>query len=744
MRKIKLIAILLLLCTLLNLSGCVKKIETGSKSEDTTESTPEDTTVSKPEGMALINGGSEIIIDVQKNIPYIVYLATTESEVNIVDDESQMFLPTSYMLDDASAEFVWTCTNKENTKNSIVLTFEDSAVNVQYIITVIANTDLDGPFQISGQFINNSSKDLTYATTEMFHLNMVFDAVPVAWSFSKESGQAEGTTLYNGSYYEGTGIYKTSLESGERTRIFTNSENGWNNNGYIPIIYLDNNSMSGAYIALEWPDGTIETKGGDESGSVSATVCITENFKFKTAVKAGESLGIPVVYLGVYDGDVDEGSNVFKHWFFNIKSPAVLRGSVDEPLTQMDMQAGLEVADWGIQSVKWDYGWWSDKYSREQTDATLTWNWKTLEGSWIVRDSGYLAEMAAYDCNELASFTALAKERGLTVATYLLLHDSAVDVDYGLTSVGENGHSDWFSTTAITTGRSADLGNADCVEYLKTTLADFFSINGVTTWRSDFEPICSDSDKINRHFSHGSDVAYWCATGFYDIVDYLYANVEDFRYECCSSGGSMKDFATMTRAVVINNDDSADYTSLRTSFYDSSYCIPSAQLQLPCNLDTFDSSSIYYTGTGDVDFGMRSIILGGIMLSSWSGENVNEEIYTKYCNMYNEKIKPLVRTADLYHLLPRPDGTNWDGIQYVDKDSENEIKGCVFLFKPTDSEGDTKNIVLRGLDENAMYTLEFEDRAEQNVTMSGADLMTTGIDVTISEDMGSDILWIKS
>ena len=49
------------------------------------------------------------------------------------------------------------------------------------------------------------------------------------------------------------------------------------------------------------------------------------------------------------------------------------------------------------------------------------------------------------------------------------------------------------------------------------------------------------------------------------------------------------------------------------------------------------------------------------------------------------------------HVLPRPDGVNWDGIQYVDADSENEIKGALFVFKPSEQGGKTKTIRLRGL-----------------------------------------------
>ena len=45
---------------------------------------------------------------------------------------------------------------------------------------------------------------------------------------------------------------------------------------------------------------------------------------------------------------------------------------------------------------------------------------------------------------------------------------------------------------------------------------------------------------------------------------------------------------------------------------------------------------------------------------------------------YKTRIRPMIRNADLYHILPRPDGKNWDGIQYFDSTTR---KGVLYLFK---------------------------------------------------------------
>ena len=275
-------------------------------------------------------------------------------------------------------------------------------------------------------------------------------------------------------------------------------------------------------------------------------------------------------------------------------------------------------------------------------------------------------------------------------------------------------------------------------------MEDFFTANHITTWRSDFEPICRSSPQENRHSADGGDVQYWCTVGFGELVDYLIDHVEGFRYESCSSGGSMKDFFTATKASVINCDDSADFMSLHMSFYDASYCFHPVQLQLPTNALTYTPGSPYYAGIGDYLYGFRCTLTGAVMLSNWTGTTEEDISYWPHYidNLYNTVMKPLIKYGDLYHILPRPDGVHWDGLQYIDLDSENETIGMVLLWKPTDTEGPQKTVKLRGLDPTASYQLTFEDRPEQNAVYTGAQLME-GLTVTIEGDFGSEIIWIS-
>ena len=76
-------------------------------------------------------------------------------------------------------------------------------------------------------------------------------------------------------------------------------------------------------------------------------------------------------------------------------------------------------------------------------------------------------------------------------------------------------------------------------------------------------------------------------------------------------------------------------------------------------------------------------------------------------------------------------------------DSEREVKGVAFLFKPSAEEGDTRTVCLRGLDGETLYRVRFEDHPESDAEYTGRQLMEEGIEVTIPGDVGSEILWIE-
>lgn len=703
----------------------------------------------------------EMTVEVIENKLYITHLGTLKSKANMVTENSEYSLPVYGIVNDKQVELKWEYvsamkfTNKvvnDAYVSGVVYNFKETAQNLELKVYFNVRPELSGPFEVYMELENQNSSDFRIEPRDFASVSVATpdeEKVSVV-KFAKESLSAEGKG--SGSI-KGTGIYVTEVSTLKRS-VLSKSIPSSAGNGYDLLAQYIDRTDDGVLLALGWSEGTVETS--KEDGNVKTVI----NFdfsntlggsEFTTKIPAGTVFEFPPVYILPYDGSIDDGANIFKSWFFDCKVVKILRKNESIPYTQTDGDFGsIENAlKYGLESVKWDYGWWSGI----PFDASAE---LYYEGAWTVLADGNDAPNQTHE--DLAAYGAELDENGINFVTYILLHDTVGEDGKPTDEYGEFNsltHPEWFSNQKHPYSKLADLGNEECVEYLKTTLEKFFKNNNVDSWRTDFEPIATYSEQENRHDANGNDVTYWCTVGFTDIIKHLYETVDGFKFESCNSGGSSKDLHHATLATVFNCDDSANYLSLRKSFYDSSYVIHPAQLQFPCNPDTFNpemsrfSPFIKYETDDEtydfkdamLDMGFRTVMLGSPMVSSWTDRTAYFDYYTEYYPMYSEKVRPLVREAELYHILPRPDGTNWDGMMYADPDSEKEIKGLVFLFKPSAEVADTQNVVLDGLYGDTVYQLTFEDRPEQNCTATGAELMTKGIDVEIKH-IGSELIWI--
>ena len=713
------------------------------------------------EEIALQSGSNEIKLVTENKKLLVTYLAAESGKNTVVNPVAYDF-PDTIQIGEQEIDAVWQFVSSKHvttdTTNEFVATYRDDDCKCDLVIRVKAHTDNEGPFEFITELKNGTDKTIRITPGSFASVSFNLGSQATAMLVKKESGQAEGFTHYDGNYVGGSGIYL--FDTAERTsaRAWVNTDQGWNESGFIPMIYLQGSDY-GVYCALEWSAGAVRyDREGDEIEMSVSMDGVYGQFatasEFITRVDAGDTFLFPTVYYGAYDGEIDDGSNIFRRWFFDVKAPDKLREDKNEPLTQIGGMNDIDLMF--VESTKWDYGWWSNDRLNPPND------WRSLEGAWGLADvkhPGYQSVLSQAGNASMKGYGAKLKAKGINWTVYLLLHDT-LDAQGqpsdAYTEFNSVTHPEWFSNRKVTTGmgNSADLGNEECVEYLKTELTKFFGENFIPTWRTDFEPICRSSNLNNRHFANGSDVMYWCTTGFVDVVEHLIENVDGFRYESCSSGGSMKDLITATIAVGINCDDCANYLSLRTTFYDSTYVFHPTQMQIPMNMSFFNTNEdMFYpkvksTCTDEdydfhqimIDMGFRSTILGSPMYGTWGGELLRSAV-TEYSALYRTKIRPIQRDGELYHILPRPDGVNWDGMMYADPDSKNDIKGVVFLFKPSEQTTDRYTVVMDGLDPNVTYQLTFEDRPEQNCTAKGSVLMSAGIEVTI-KSIGSELIWI--
>ncbi len=767
------ISLILAALMLASAVSCDKKLPAETTLSETEAPVPE---APKTAEHTLTNGTVTLSLKAENNKLYITNAATTASGVNMLAEMSEYPLPLSYGTEPKTKSknalpLNWTFVSAEEFENKdvngvptsgVIYHFEDNEHHLKLRVYCQYRPGIDGPFEFYSEVDNLNETEFRIIPEAIASFTLVVPDPETTEIFrvKREGWLAEGfPAAGSNTVHPGTGVYTSKLTATEHF-AYGGSTSGaavsptMGREEWFLANYIDRNGKDGLFFALEWTHGYFEfTK--TESTTVRADISINplsaNATPFQTEIPAGDTLLLPPVYLMPYDGSIDNGSNLFKHWFFECKAPSKLRDDPSEPYTQIDWQLSPEAAvEANIDSLKLDYGWWSGIPFGKET---------AFEGAWTLLAEG--KDAPGRTVESLLETGKLCKELGLNFTTYILLHsnrdlDGKNTTEYGELNIKD--HPQWFSHETHRDTNLVDLGNEEAVAYLQTTLSTLFNTYGIGTWRTDFQPIISLSDKENRHDARGTDVQYWATVGFAELIDYLYENVENFRFESCNSGGESKNLHTATQAIIFNVEDQANYLNLRAAFYDSSYILHPAQLQFPCNPDSFNpvlntdqyrpaiaepavaEGDTYDFYDSMMDMGFRTTMMGVSMWGSWTNQPP-VDYYKEYATLYRDKVRPLVREAELYHILPRPDGINWDGMMYADPDTTNNIKGLVFLFKPSLEADDTCHVVFDGLFENTVYKLSFEDHPEQNRTATGAELMTNGIDVEIKY-VGSELIWI--
>ncbi len=448
---------------------------------------------------------------------------------------------------------------------------------------------------------------------------------------------------------------------------------------YVPLIMLDAGSVQGAYIGYEWELGRFQIAAG--SNALELTVAVLP-FTEPVPQEANEIFTIPSVYYGTYKGDLDDGSNRFKKWFWNHKITRSLHDQADEPWTEVCMQplggngstsvtgstpqsAYEALAATGVECVKFDFWdgtgncWYSNR------------DWTFHREVW---PNGF-------------DYAARAHRAGLKAALYM--GGTYNDCD--------------LTTTA---GRDAELA----------AVLGRYDQGWFDMWRTDH--YTAPEEPIPQTYQGVANFLY--------ILDQLIKDRPGFRYENCCNGGKYKGFAICRRMTFCTmNDRDNEAWLTRTTYYGNSYAINPVQLKSDL-------------GPADSAYNLRTDMLGSML--TWAADN---PIYRQHIALYKARQRPILRGADVYHILPMADGTNWDGLEYFNAGIN---RGSVFLFKPSTNAaaGDSKRIRLKGLARNERYRLTFQDRAGLNCTQSGRELIDAGLIVKdMTGNQASEIIWIN-
>ncbi len=139
---------------------------------------------------------------------------------------------------------------------------------------------------------------------------------------------------------------------------------------------------------------------------------------------------------------------------------------------------------------------------------------------------------------------------------------------------------------------------------------------------------------------------------------------------------------------------------------------------------------------------LRSAMLGWctIMMDTtqWTAEE--HQAAKRDFALYKQRLRPLIGSADLYHVLPRPNGKRWEAFQYNDPKTG---AGALYVFRAA-AEQDTQTIKLRGLKPAGRYLIEAIDGSVPGVTCTGKELMEDGLTVRLGEKETSDLILVSA
>lgn len=535
-----------------------------------------------------------------------------------------------------------------------------------------------GPVRHTLTLTNRSGKPLVLAALPVFDLDLAGAAV--LWNFHTDGGTPDAR-----------GVYRRTLaeEAQSGPRAIRTSPLG----EFVPFLVLDAGGRHTLYLGLEWGFCRIETVVLPAEGESALRVRAGAADR-RLELAPGESVAAPPGFIGTCPGDVDDAGNRLRRWMFRYMLPLPLR---DDP---------------GYPKVQWNaFG---------ATGKT--------PGSWDPVESKYypfVDEAAALGFEEIM----------IDVGWWEGAEPDPDPADWpsGMRKAAEYAHSRGLRFGLYW---SDDLDMADPAARARraTRIRRLFEEHRADMWRSD----------NTRGTLVG--LSYGATRGFYEMLDGLARGIPGFQWEDCCSGGRVKDYGALRRTVKVFNSDTYSALHVRQAFHDSSYALHPVQIE--GHLGSTDGR-LKPRGAAAIRFAFRSMSMGapewfldapggGNGTEPWTEE---EKTVLRECvELYKTRIRPLIRSADLYHILPRPDGLHWDGIEYWDPAAG---RGVVYLFKPGGGEA-SQAIPLRGLDPQASYRVTFADGTNPGLVATGAELAADGVSVALPAGEVSELIFLEA
>jgi hypothetical protein len=505
----------------------------------------------------------------------------------------------------------------------------------------------------------------------------------------------------------------------------------------VPWLALQVGTSRGLYVGWEFSGvGRVHfhslssAEGAPAAGPGQLKIDVGNNPAFKTDVQAGESFVVPPAFVGCYRGDIDDGSYTLHRFVLEKLVPQFPAGYVHPTLAynlyldsggpdaqEKDVLRSIDLAkSLGFETFVVDAMWFPQSGD---------WRWdpnRFPHGSQPIEQAIHRANM----------------KFGLWMA-YTQGSDQTDPASLNVMS-----HADWFTAPPrldpeghINWNAQIDLGSDSARDWVEQATQRVVSEYKVDYLKTDYTPIATSCQQTDHRHHYGVDVSYWSTLGYYAVQEALLRKFPDLILEGCSGSGHIKDFGDIQRVHVIAMNDTLSSLPNRQGIYDSSFAFP------PSVLMDYTYENFYDT----VSDAPEPYLWRSAMMSQWQIDPTHSSSWTseqrakvkREVEIYKSWIRPILADVQVHHILPRPDGYHWDGMFYW---SPGLKRGTLYIFRPN-SAITQQQISLKGLAEDAKYSVRTEDHSTEERTYSGAELMKSGLKIQLPGRFTSDLVYVE-
>jgi alpha-galactosidase len=515
------------------------------------------------------------------------------------------------------------------------------------------------------------------------------------------------------------------------------------------MVERDNPTLDGWYVGIEFSGRTRLTLQRDAAFIDGAAGLDPDPGPFRTRLLPNETFATPTVFVGGFGGGADGAGNILRPWVRSVlNNPATWKNSAYPPLVNNSWGSGMQIdealalrmvrdsAELGLELFHIDAGWFRGV------------------GDWYPSPSKFP--------HGFAPIVSEAHRRGLKFGIWVDWAQAGIDNNPGALSVRDPKVRDWLVADvppgwqpADFVGRTIDLGFPPASNYARQEVERIITQYHLDMMEHDGYVVaknCSRTDHPHAPATppqmstvagngiamadnaNSTDVSYHAVRAYYDMYSQVRREHPELLLEICNDGGRMVDFGSASHGDYFSITDSYDPVSNRRAFYDASHVLPTAMLE--DYVEKWPTPKIE-----NFRYMLRSGMMGMLTIMQDTNRWTAEEHAAAKAEfaLYKQKLRPLIRDAELYHVSERPDGIHWDGMEYFDS---NRGRGVLYTFRGSTSDEKQHRFPVEGVQSSHSYRLHFSDHSAPDRTISGRELLDRGLTVALPLPLSSELVFI--